>query len=102
MIPLMETKLYDVGTDYKESKILIKLPDGGRAMVKHKTILLHCVHRRTKDKITFRITGKGNFYEDEKKVTKAKAIEELTRLADNAEQADMILKVVSTKMILGI
>lgn len=101
MIPVKETELYKVGTIYREKKILIELPDGGRAVMKHKTLFVIFEHKRTKDKVEFRLTGKGNYYIKhmllkEEQVHEADVVEEFERLVGKGKD---LLQVCECRLI---
>lgn len=40
---------YDVALSYNQKKILISLPNGERAMVRHKNVTIVLTHLRTRD-----------------------------------------------------
>lgn len=64
IFPNVATGDYDLGSDpIEEKKIMVDLPDGGKAVIKHRTLFVHFKHRRTGDFITFRFTGRGNYYQ---------------------------------------
>lgn len=77
---LVVTDLYEVTTDFNASKILITLPDGGKALIRHKNLVVLFKHRRTKDSMTFLLTGRDKFYQDGKDIGEIDTLAEFRRL----------------------
>lgn len=102
MIPVPQVKndLYDIFTEYSESKIVYEFEDGGKGFMKHKRIEVLFKHKRTDDTMLFRITGKDKYYQNGKDIPEREAISEFNRLL-GAEQGDLALKVARMRLIIG-
>lgn len=99
-ILLCRTDLYEVNTVYKETKILVNMWDGQKALIRHKDIVAVFMHRRTGDVLTLRKTGKGLWYEDGKQISEKEAELEFKRLLD--DRWDVTYKQMCFRLVMGV
>lgn len=58
--PGVQSDIYDLWSDpIEEKKLLI---DGGKGVIKHRTLYVYLKHRKSGDVIRLRLTGKGKYY----------------------------------------
>lgn len=103
---MIELTSFDVSLAYKQSRVLIDFPDGKKAFITHKSVIVIFKHKLSGDEILFRRTGKDKFYRQAMLERKEQSIEEreykseLVRLT-NPETAIWIDNAVVDRLQLG-
>lgn len=97
---------YDLATELYTSSILVNMPDGGVARITHRRIEVEFKHKRTGDKVVFRMTKKGNFYQNngyfDERLSEDEAKDEFIRLIGDKDNGILAFKVSQMRMICGL
>lgn len=112
MLPLKESPVFKLATVFTQKKILIELPDGGKAMVAHKRINVVCVHKASGHKMILSVTGKYNHsrqcanpetggLEKEERITESDMVGELDRFLGKGQGRDAY-DAIKVRLILGL
>ncbi len=101
MIPVPCKGVYEIATVRNVKSIVVDAYDGGKFMMRHKSIEIFFKHKETGDRCYFRITGKGICYQKayldkERKIDFAECKSEFNRLL--GDEGPLIFKICHWRM----